>query len=219
MSVVKATIPATTRDGRKWGNELSSGLPDPYVKILVNRGILLETSSQKKTLNPTWPNSPAGNFRIRDEDRFRVEVWDARVINDAPIGIKDIGRLASETVSGDELNLETDSGVRITIGIEPAKGKVGYGFFYEHRTYDTYITRVYEESPANRAGLRPGDQIVRIDGKLVREMSEGHIRGAFNASRPEGLQLAIKHADGTHRQLTLKEGAIYPLFREFEIHP
>lgn len=209
-----ATIPAFTRDGRRWGNELSDGLPDPYVKLMVNGGLLLESTVEKGTLKPTWPDAPSGNFRIRNDDRLRVEVWDARVINDHPIGIRDIGRLGAEDVTGNELDVDTDSGVRVRIAIEPARGKIGYGFFYELRTYDVFITRLFEESPASRAGLRAGDQVLRIDGKSVRDMSAGEIRSAFNAPRPDGLRLAIKHADGAEVELTIKEGAIYPLYRE-----
>jgi hypothetical protein len=213
IGFIGATIPVLTRDGRRWGNELSSGLPDPYVKLLVNRGELLQTTVQKGTLKPTWPNAPAGNFRIREDDRFRLEVWDARVINDHPIGIRDIGRLGSEDMGG-VMNVETDSGVRVQIGIEPARGRVGYGFFYELRTYDVYVTRLFGESPASRAGLQAGDQILRIDDKNARDMSEGEIRSAFNAPRAEGVRMAIKHPNGAEVELTIREGAIYPLFSE-----
>ena len=209
-----ASIPSVTRDGRRWGNELSNGLPDPYVKLLVNGGELLQSTVQKGTLKPTWPDAPAGNFRMRDDDRLRVEVWDARVINDHPIGIREVGRIGAEDLTGEELDVETDSGVRVQIAIEPAHGRIGYGFFYELRTYDVYITRLYEESPASRAGLRAGDQVLRIDGRSARDMSEGEIRSAFNAPRAEGLKLAIKHADGAEVEMKVKEGAVYPLFRE-----
>ncbi len=209
-----ATIPALTRDGRRWGNDLSSGLPDPYVKLLVNGGELLQSTVDKATLEPTWPDAPSGNFRIRSDDRLRVEIWDARVINDHPIGIRDVGSVGSEDLTGDELDVETDSGVRVRIAFEPAHGKIGYGLFYELRTYDVFISRLFEESPASRAGVRKGDQILRINGRSVRDMSEGEIRSAFNAPRPEGIRLGIKHADGAEVDLQLKEGAVYPLYRE-----
>lgn len=209
-----ARIPALTRDGRRWGNDLSDGLPDPYVKLLVNGGELLQSTVQRSTLEPTWPDAPAGNFRLRPDDRLRVEVWDARVINDHPIGIRDVGRLTPEDMTGDELDIETESGVRVRLAIEPARGRIGYGFFYELRTYDVYITRLFEESPASRAGLRAGDQVLRIQDRSVRDMSEAEIRSAFNAPRTDGILLAIKHADGSEVELTLKEGAVYPLFRE-----
>ena len=178
---------------------------------------LLQSSVEKGTLKPTWPDAPSGNFRIRDDDRLRVEVWDARVINDHPIGIRDIGRLGAEDMMGNELDVETDSGVRVKIVIEPAHGKIGYGFFYELRTYDVYITRLFEESPASRAGLRAGDQVLRVQDRSVRDMSAGELRSAFNVPRPEGMLLAIKHADGAEVELTLKEGAIYPLYREMNV--
>ncbi len=209
-----AVIPHLTRDGRRWGNELSDGLPDPYVKLLVNDSELLKSTAQSNTLEPTWPNAPSGNFRIRKNDRVRVEVWDARVMNDRPIGIRDVGRLDVEDMMRDELDIETASGVRVRIAFEPAHGRIGYGFYYELRTYDVYITRLFEESPASRAGLRVGDQVLSIDGRPTRDMSKEELRSAFNAPRAKGIRLMIKHADGTEVEMTLKEGAIYPLFRE-----
>ena len=209
-----ATIPAFTRDGRRWGNELSSGLPDPYAKLLVNGSELLRTTVQRGTLKPTWDDAPAGNFRLHPDDRLRLEVWDARVINDKPIGVHELGKLDSEDSVLDAIEVETDSGVRIKLALEPAHGKIGYGFHYELRTYDAFITRLFEESPATRVGMRAGDQILSVAGKLTRSMDDGELRSAFGIPRLEPLPVSLRHADGAEVTVELKQGAVYPLFRE-----
>ena len=214
ISFKKATIPQLTRDGRKWGGDLSNGLPDPYAKLLVNNGPILQTTVQRGTLTPTWPDAPKGNFRIGRDDRLRIEVWDARVVNDRPIGIREVGTINVNEVFSERLDVETENGVRVEVAIESARGRLGYGFFYELRTYDVYTSRVFEESPAARAGLRVGDQIIRIDGREARDMNEGEIRTAFNARRPKGVTLDIKHADGTTLSTTIQEGGVYPLYHE-----
>ncbi len=215
LSFRAATIPQLTRDGRRWGNDLSSGLPDPYAKLLVNGVEILRTTVQKGTLTPTWPDAPAGNFRIGPNDRLRVELWDARVINDQPIGIRDIGRLDSDTSALPELNVECDSGARIRLAIEPAHGLIGYGLYYEMRTYDAYVTKVFSESPAARAGIAVGDRIDTLDGTPVRTMDEGQLQGVFNRPRTQPLPVTVTHQDGSQVSVTMKRGAVYPLFREY----
>jgi hypothetical protein len=207
-----AKIPALSRDGRSWGNELS-GAPDPYAKLIVNGMEVIRTNAQKRTLEPTWPDSPAGNFRLQPDDRVRIEIWDARVINDHPIGMRDVGRIDTNQVL-EELEVETDSGVRVRLAIEPAHGILGYGFYYELRTYDVFVTRVFEESPAARAGIRAGDQLLAIEGRAVRAMTEDQVRSALNTPRMGPLRLTVRHQDGAEVSIKLAEGAIYPLFRE-----
>ncbi|MCU0691952.1 MAG: PDZ domain-containing protein, partial [Polyangiaceae bacterium] len=114
----------------------------------------------------------------------------------------------------EELEVETDSGVRVRLAIEPAHGMVGYGFYFELRTYDVFVTRVLEESPAARAGIHAGDQLLAIEGRKVREMTADQVRSALNTPRMGPLRLTVRHQDGVEVSIKLAEGAIYPLFRE-----
>jgi len=209
-----ANIPQLTRDGRRWGNDLASRKPDSYAKLLVNGVELLRTNVESNSLSPTWRDSPRGNFRIQANDRFRIELWDARALNDHPIGVKDFGTLRSEFTANDEIEVECESGAHVTVADEPAHGRVGYGFYYEMRTYDLYVTRVFEESPAARAGMRVGDQLLGIQNKPPREMREGEAQSLLNSQLPAGLELSLRHEDGAIVTVHIKEGAIYPLFRE-----
>ncbi len=214
IAVKSATIPQRTRDGRKWGNELGTNMPEAYVKLYLNGTELIRTKVVSGTLEPTWPDSPRGNFRVRPDDRLRVELWDARSLNDHPIGIREFGVQRSETRSRDVIDVECDSDARLVIADEPAHGIIGYGLAYEMRTYDVFVTRVYQESPASRVGIRVGDQIVSVQGKSPRDMKTGELQSLFNAPTAKGLELTIRHEDGSTIVTNVKEGAIYPLYRE-----
>lgn len=211
----RASIPALTRDGQRWGSELSPSLPDPYAKLLLNGVEILRTTVQRSTLAPTWPGAPGGNFRIGPDDKLRIELWDARVINDHPIGIRNMGKLDSDVDALPELDVECESGARVVLGIEPAHGFIGYGLNYELRTYDAYVTKVLAESPAARGGILVGDRLEALDAKPVRTMDPLQLKNEFAVPRKDAMAVAVRHEDGSQVHVQLKLGAVYPLYSEY----
>jgi hypothetical protein len=209
-----ATVPEQTRDGRKWGGSLGRAAPDPYAILLVNGQPLIKTPTQSSTLQPTWPDGPAGNFHIESTDHFRVELWDSNPINDHPIGIKEFKELTEDEERRGEIDLECDSGARVKVAIEPARSRLGLGFYYELRVGEIVVTRVYKESPAGRAGIKPGDQLTMLDNKPVAQMKTGEVQSIINTPHLEGMPTKIRHENGQEIAVTLKEGAIFPLFSE-----
>lgn len=218
LAFKEATIPALTRDGRRWGSDLGGGLPDPYANLILNGAELFRTSVEKATLHPTWRGSTRGNFRLSGDDRLRVEIWDSRVMNDHLIGLKETGPIAAyDQRFLEEIQEECASGVTFKLANEPAHGTIGYGLDYELRTYDVFITRVFEESPAARIGMRAGDQLIAINGKMLTQMREGEMQSLFNAPVSHGIDVTLRHQDGSQISAKLKEGAIYPLFAEIGV--
>ncbi len=210
-----AMIPSETRDGRKWGGDLGHAAPDPYAILYLNGKQLLKTPVQIGTLTPTWPDGPAGNFRIKKHDRFRVELWDSKAFNDHPIGMKEVGSFEDAVELTGEAEIECDSDARVTLAVEPAHARVGLGFYYELRIGEVYVTRVYEESPAGRAGIKPGDQILAIDAKPIAGMKSSEVQSILNTPHYDGMAVRTRHrADGQEVSVRLKDGAIFPLFSE-----
>jgi hypothetical protein len=209
-----AVVPEATRDGRRWGGALERRAPDPYAILYVNGKPLLKTSSQANTLQPTWPDAPAGNFFLEPADRFRVELWDSNPINDHPIGIKEWKGLTDEEERRGEIDLECDSGARVRIAFEPAHARFGLGFYYELRIGEASVTRVYKESPAGRAGLKPGDQILMVDDKPVAGMKKGELQSIVNTPHLEGMAMKVRRGNGQSFAVVLKEGPIFPTFSE-----
>ena len=217
VAIKEGEVPERTRDGRSW-HEAGSKAPDPYVIVYVNGLELLRTDAQPGAFHPTWPGSPHGNFRFAPSDRLRVELWESGFI-DRPICVRELGTPSEVWLSDREIDVRCDSGGRVVIRWEPAHGFLGYGLFYELRTSEVYVTRVYDESPAARAGIRPGDQLLTLGGRRARDMKSGQVKSYLNASRPEGLHFQLKHENGASATVTLNEGPVYPLFYEYDAIP
>jgi hypothetical protein len=210
-----ATVPTETRDGRRWGGDLGRSAPDPYAVLFLNGKVLIKTPAQGGTLTPTWPDGPAGNFRVKKGDHFRVELWDSNTINDHPIGFKDVGSLDESVDVTGEADIECNSGAHVRVAFEPAHARLGLGFYYELRIGEVFVTRVYEESPAGRAKVKPGDQILALDGKAVSGLKAPEVQSLLNMPHLTPLAMRVRHkADGQEASVQAKDGAVFPLFSE-----
>jgi hypothetical protein len=205
----KAEIPTRTRDGRQWDN-IGGSLPDPFAKLFVNDREITHTSIQSNTLKPTWPDQKHANYRIPSSAHVRVELWDSNPINNHTICSKTLHNLP-EMAGPDAVEVECDSGAHMSLRVEPAHARWGVGFNYELRTQGgVAITRVLPESPAARAGLKAGEEVLEIGGKPVRGMDRDEAQSRINADAQVGIVLLLRAPDHTERKLTIKEGVIYP---------
>lgn len=212
VSVREGVAPERTRDGRTW-QELGGKLPDPYVVLFLNGKEFLRTNPQSNTLTPTWPDSPRGNFRVQRGDRLRVEMWHEALVK-TPICMKNVGGDTDDWVGARQIHFTCEGGAELTIAWEPAHARIGYGFYYELRTETVHVSRVFEESPAARVGMKVGDRLLSINGLPVKGMKDGELKGYFNAQRTEGVEIEFSHGAEQVVKATLKEGPIYPLFSE-----
>ena len=206
-----ADIPDRTRDGRHW-DAVGGELPDPFAKLLVNGKELIVTSVQSDTLRPTWPDQPQANYRIRAHDVLRVEIWDSNTLTNHPICAEKLPSL-QEFLEGDDpyVTVECDNGGRVRVRIERARAKLGLGFSYELRTEKAFVTHVLMESPAARSGVRNGDEILSAQGLPVATMEEGKLQSLINANAATGVKLSVRGDQGGAREVTIKDGAIYPV--------
>lgn len=212
LKIASAVVPEKTRGGRSWS---ANGKSDPYAKLFVNEKELFRTSVQSNTLAPTWPDSPKGNFRIGPQDRLRVEVWDSNPLNDKPICVHDIGRVGDDALLERRIRVICEGGGEVVIRYEEAHAVQGAGLWYELRADAAGVTRMLDGSPAQRAGLEPGDDLLEIGGRKVATMTADEVKSAMNAIPFAGLPLLVKHKEGAVLTLTLKEGPIYPLYDQF----
>ncbi|HEY6080754.1 MAG TPA: PDZ domain-containing protein [Polyangiaceae bacterium] len=208
-----AVIPTRTRDGRSW-DSVGGSLPDAFAKLIVDDKVILETAVQGNTLTPTWPDQRRANYRIAPNASVRVELWDSNPISNHPICVAAVHDLHVDAVSQDSKTINCDSGAELKLIVDRAHGKLGIGLFYELRTEEVVVTRVLHESPAARAGLAPGDQLLKIQGKLVKTMVDGEAQSLINANAATGVSLLVKKSDKSQVEVSLKEGAIYPLVEE-----
>jgi C-terminal processing protease CtpA/Prc len=59
-----------------------------------------------------------------------------------------------------------------------------------------------------------GDQLLKIQGKVVKTMGDGEAQSLINANAATGVTLLVRKLDKSEIELTLKEGAIYPVVGE-----
>ena len=208
-----AVIPSRTRDGRSW-DSVGGSLPDAFAKLFVDGKVILETPVQSNSLTPTWPDQKKANYHVRSGASVRVELWDSNPINNHPICVADVADLHSEVSSEDPVQSNCNSGAELKLVAQPAHGRLGIDLFYALRREEVVVTRVLRESPAARAGLVRGDQLLKIQGKVVKTMAEGEAQSEINANAATGLNLLVRKLDKSEQELTIKEGAIYPVVDE-----
>jgi len=202
-----ASIPAKTPGGLDW----PGGAPDPLAKLLVNGSELIVTPSQSSTRAPTWPDQVRQNYRVAPGSEIFVEVWDDNPMINKPICRAQVRDLSSLR-EGANNEFWCDSGARVRLGVEPARGMLGLGLYYEPRgTEGVKVTRVVEQSPASRAGLRAGDRILAINGKDVKQLDGNQVRSAINEKARTGVKLDVWYQNGKRHIVEVKEGPLYPL--------
>ena len=145
---------------------------------------------------------------------MRVEIWDANAVSDQAIGVKDF-RATEDVVLGDKIRLDIAGAGEVEIAFERAHAMYGVGMWFELRTDSCYITRMLAGSPAERAGMQPGDEVLEINGKKVKTMTSNQVRSAFGSIPSDGVSVVLRHADSTTLTATLREGPIYPTFAEY----
>jgi hypothetical protein len=207
-----AEIPAKTRDGRQW-DSIGGSAPDPFAKLFADDREIVRTPVQSNTLTPTWPDQKRANYRVSSTAHIRVELWDSNPLNNHPICVKKLHDLV-EQAGPVPLDIDCDSGAHLRVRVEPAHARWGLGFSYELRTIGVGVTRVLGESPAARAGLKAGDEILEISGKKVAKMEEGEAQSLINANAQTGVDLRVRGADNAERTMKLSEGVIYPVVEE-----
>jgi hypothetical protein len=208
IDFVNAEIPPRTRDGRPW-DSLGGSLPDPFAKLIVDDREIIKTPIQSDTLAPTWPDQKRANYRVPRDAEIRLEVWDSNPLNNHPICIKKL-RDFGEQAGPIPYDVDCDSGAHVRIRVEPAHGLWGLGFNYELSASGAAISHVFPESPAARAGLKLGEDIMEIQGKKVDQMESGEAQSLVNANAQVGVDLVLRAKDGTERRVNLKEGIVYP---------
>jgi C2 domain len=207
IAVRGATIPNRTLDGRRW-DELGTGAPDPYAVIYINAEELFRTTVQSDSLEPTWPDSPKLNYTIAKGSKLKVEIWDDNAVNPEPICVQEVKNARAEAQETGEIELYCPGGTRITLDFAPARARWGSGLYYELRGDSVGITRVLRYSPASRAGLVGGEDVLSIGGKPVKGMSENEVKSAINGGVATGVTLSVR-AGGETRNVEIKDGPVY----------
>jgi C-terminal processing protease CtpA/Prc len=70
------------------------------------------------------------------------------------------------------------------------------GFFLAPTVSDLTIDKVMPGTPAERAGIRPGDRILEVEGKQVAGTKALDLKSSATRMPGQTLHLTLRHADG-----------------------
>ncbi len=211
------TVPATTPGNQPWDE--GGGLPDPFAILFVDGKELFRTAPASDTYEPAWA-IPSGNFEIPPSAQLEVLVRDDDPIGDDMI----MGRAKIDPPSAGDLasgRMEIDIGRKgvLYLETEPAHALFGLGFDYYVQSSRMVVTEVWKYSPAARAGLEAGDEVVTLGGRTLSQMKDSAIRSAVNAISGNGMEAVVKHRSGTTATVLLKVGPVYALYGEYGTLP
>lgn len=209
VSLKSARIPNKTRDGRSW-DKVGGDAPDPFAVLFVDEVEVLRTPVASNNFEPKWPAPKTFNLKIPTKAKVRVEVWDDNALVPHPICNEPIHRLQDAAELG-ESEINCESGAVVVLTVRPPRARLGIGLFYELRGNEAFVSRVVAASSAGRAGLKPGDQILRADGRLVKQMKSGELESIFNGKSRHGVDLEVRVAGGGTRKLKVADEPMYPV--------
>ncbi|MDW8361617.1 MAG: PDZ domain-containing protein [Myxococcales bacterium] len=210
ITFVEATVPPRRRGDLPWDPD---GMPDPFVRVYRSGALLWEGPIAENTLQPTWNATIPDNVRLAPGEPLRIEVWDADEVDADPIGIWRGDGLPATAVPGADARIRFEGDATLMFRIAPPLAYRGLGIRrYEVRPDALVVLEIIENSPAGRAGLRPGDRIVAIDDQPVETLDERRAATELSLAHERGSRLTVERADGT-RQTVEPDGTLVWLVR------
>lgn len=210
LGVAGAECPSQTRDGRPWDGD---GRPDLFVVIYRNGQEVFRSRTIENSFAPVWDSAAdAVDLFVRPEDRFRVELRDddGALVPSEFVGMVELrGGVPSEARDAGRWQLRLEGGAMVFLSSRPPRARLGMGVTFEYRIDSAVLVEVSEAGPANTAGLRAGDRIVRINGTEVSRMSELEVRQALDRVMMSDVSLAIERSGSAAFEATVRSDALY----------
>jgi carboxyl-terminal processing protease len=150
---------------------------------------------------PTWQLLDEA-FDILDQHYVDQEALDALTLERGAVA----GMAASLDDPGHTAYLTPEEVARRDEGLGGTF--VGVGAVLDQRDEGIFVVRVLPDSPAERAGLRAGEQIVTVDGEPLTGLGLDEV--VLRVRGPEGTQvtLELRSPDGAVRSLTITRARI-----------
>lgn len=208
LTIVEAQITPRKRGDLPWDE--NGGEPDAYVRVYRGEEVVFESPTIDDSREPAWRATLPRNVRLPRDTPLRFEVWDRDVVGGDPVGQIRTNGLPVNAVPGADARLLLEGGSYLTIRVDPPRPHRGAGIAeYEVRPDALVVQRVLPYSPAQRAGLEPGDAIVAIGDRRVSAMNEAQAASALSMAPHRQTQLTVRGANGRERTVDLDRDFVW----------
>jgi len=82
------------------------------------------------------------------------------------------------------------------------------GDFRDSGEVNTFIRATFNEAPANKAGLRFGDQVIEIDGQSMRNKTYPEVRKLLLGPKDTQVKVTVKHLSGSTQTVSITRKAV-----------
>ncbi|MGH8310493.1 MAG: PDZ domain-containing protein, partial [Steroidobacteraceae bacterium] len=195
--------------GLTWDDDGSG--PDPFARLYVDGRLVWESEVQENKVAPEWNAVLPRNVVIPPDGEFRLELWDwDTAISADPIGRIERSGLPTTMVSDAIARLQLDNFVTIVAMVSAPRAHRGVGVTVEVRPDALKVLSVEPYSPAARAGIRTGDQIVGVANERVAQLAEADAMSELSLAAERSYKLTVADADGNNeREATLDKGYVW----------
>jgi hypothetical protein len=205
LVVVSAVVPPQSRGALAWDG--SDGLPDPFLRVYRDDVLVFESPSVSDTLTPEWNVTLPRNFYAPGHASYRFELWDRDDVGADPIGIYRNRGLPENLLPGADARVLMDSGAQLAMRLAPPVAHRGVGVrLYEVRGDVLVVLEVETHSPAGRAGIVSGDEIMAIGGRSISSLGQQGAPGALSMAADRGERIRVENARGEVREVVFDAG-------------
>lgn len=209
ITVVEAHIQPRMRGDLDWDDD--GGLPDAQVRIYRDEQLVWESETIDDTLNPRWNATLPRNVEVPPHASMRFEVWDQDTVGGDPVGIHRDNGMPDTALPGADSRILLEGGSYLLLRADTPTPHRGVGIEeYEVRPDALVVTEVLPHSPASRAGLERGDQIVAVGDQRVSALSDARAASALSMAATRQTTLTVvKDGESTEQTVELDRGFVW----------
>jgi membrane-associated protease RseP (regulator of RpoE activity) len=205
LELRSAHIPPRDRGGHAWDDD---GGPDPFIRLYRGETLVFSSSPITDDFDPEFALTLPKNVYLPPDEQIRIELWDSDV-SDHIIGIWRGRGLPPNALPDADARIMLEGGATVTIRVHRPVAHRGVGItLYESRGSALHVLEVERFSPAGRAGIAVGDQIVQIGEETVSDLGDARAASALSLALDNGVPLVVE-TNGERRTVTIDRDFVW----------
>lgn len=208
LRILDAQLPARKNTGGEWDSDGTG--PDAFVKVIIEGRTVWESEVIDDDNEPKWNVTLPANILVGPDDKFSIEVWDRDSGMDGdPLGHSHTNGLPITARADSEASLTLSNLGTIRILISDPRPLQGVGLDVEIHPGELRVRAVSPHSPAERAGIKPGDRIVEIGPLSVSHMSDQDALSNLSLAADRHKKLVMLDDKGARREVELDDKPLW----------